>query len=93
MITGRAGGLGLIFARYLAKQYQAKLILLGRSELKAAHQTLLAELEKQGAEVIYLRGDVTKRTDIEAVLKKIKARYGFLQGIIHSAGVFVMRSS
>src|SRR5262249_19943078 len=31
LLTGGMGGLGLIFARYLAKHYQAKLILTGRS--------------------------------------------------------------
>ncbi|XYJ23306.1 KR domain-containing protein [Bacillus velezensis] len=35
LITGGLGGLGLIFAKYLASQYQAKLVLTGRSPLTA----------------------------------------------------------
>ena len=79
LITGGAGGLGLIFARYLAQHYQAKLILTGRSALKEKQQSMLAELEKLGANVLYVRADVTKRKDLENVLKKIKQRFGFIK--------------
>ncbi len=85
-ITGGAGGLGLIFAKYLAKVYQAKLILTGRSKLTESQKAAIAECEKLGAEVIYLRGNISKKEDVKLIFTNIKSRFGQLNGIIHSAG-------
>ena len=87
LITGGAGGLGLLFARYLAEHYQAKLILTGRSALKETQESALAELEKLGSEVLYVRADVTKRAELKQLKTTIKDKFGSLNGIIHSAGV------
>ena len=86
VITGGMGGLGLIFARYLAKHYQAKLILMGRSELKAQQQKALEELKSLGAEVVYVRADVSKAESLPSI-KAIKKYFGGINGVIHSAGV------
>jgi amino acid adenylation domain-containing protein/thioester reductase-like protein len=87
LITGGLGGLGLIFAEYLAKQYQAKLILMGRSALSATKQTALSNLEALGSEVIYLTADVTDEQNVKAVIEQAKAKFGHIHGIIHSAGL------
>ena len=87
LITGGAGGLGLIFARYLAEAYQAKLILTGRSALNDKQKASIVELEKLGAEVLYARADVTQLADIRHLIDTIKNRFGSLNGIIHGAGV------
>ena len=86
-ITGGAGGLGLIFAGYLAKNKDVKLILSGRSRLNEQKQALLDGLKQQGAEVLYLSVDVSNENDVNKALKTIKQKYGKLDGIIHSAGV------
>ena len=87
LITGGAGGLGLLFARYLAEHYQAKLILTGRSALKETQESALVELEKLGSEILYVRADVTKRAELKQLKTTIKDKFGSLNGIIHSAGV------
>lgn len=87
LITGGAGGLGLIFARFLAEHYQARLILTGRSALNIEQTLVISELEQLGSEVMYARVDVTKRADLGNLLDDIKSRFGALHGIIHSAGV------
>ncbi|NOT89833.1 MAG: SDR family NAD(P)-dependent oxidoreductase [Lysobacter sp.] len=87
LITGGAGGLGLIFAEYLAKQFQARLILTGRSALKSDTEAALEALRQAGAEVLYVQADVAKREDIDNLVLTCKQRYGALNGIIHSAGV------
>ena len=87
LITGGAGGLGLIFAEYLAKQFQARLILTGRSALKSDTEAALEALRETGAEVLYVQADVAKREDIDNLVQTCKQRYGALNGIIHSAGV------
>jgi polyketide synthase PksN len=87
LITGGLGGLGLIFAEYLAQHYQAKLILMGRSKLDTARQTAIAKLRTMGSEVLYLTGDITKQAEIMAIIQQAKAQFGNLHGIIHSAGI------
>jgi acyl transferase domain-containing protein/tryptophanase/acyl carrier protein len=87
LITGGAGGLGLIFAEFLARQYKARLILTGRSPLSEEGEARLEELRKAGAEVLYLQADVSRREDVENLLNEIRARFEEINGIIHAAGV------
>lgn len=87
LITGGIGGLGLIFAEYLADKVKAKLVLAGRSPLTPETKRKLEELEVLGAEVLYVQTDIT---NIDAVMKLIdetKYRFGQIHGVIHSAGV------
>ncbi|ASK28886.1 hypothetical protein CEY12_01625 [Chryseobacterium sp. T16E-39] len=82
LITGGAGGLGLIFADYLNTIPGAKLILTGRSELTSTQQ----EKVKGFRNAQYERCDVTDVKSVNDLIKKIKSTYGSLNGIIHSAG-------
>jgi polyketide synthase PksN len=87
LITGGAGGLGLIFAEFLAKTCKARLVLTGRSELSGSRMAKLEELRTLGAEVLYVAADVSKREDVTDLLERIKAQFGGLSGVIHSAGL------
>jgi acyl transferase domain-containing protein/SAM-dependent methyltransferase len=87
LITGGAGGLGLIFAEYLAKQVKAQLVLSGRSALNDEQATKIQSLNALGASVIYLQADVSKRDQVEALITQTKSHFGHLNGIIHAAGV------
>ncbi|MBL6449573.1 SDR family NAD(P)-dependent oxidoreductase [Fulvivirga sp. 29W222] len=87
IITGGAGGLGLIFARYLADECKARLVLTGRSKLSDERKAELDELTKAGAEVVYMSADVSSYKDVERLIKETKAKFGAVNGIIHSAGV------
>lgn len=87
IITGGAGGLGLIFAEHLAKEFQARLVLSGRSALKSDTEATLDALRAAGAEVEYVQADVSRREDVERLVATCRERYGAVHGIIHSAGV------
>ena len=87
LITGGLGGVGMHIARHLAKHYQAKLVLMGRSEVKDKQKAALSALEKLGATVLYLQGDVTQKEEVNRVIQAAKEQFGKLNGIIHSAGV------
>lgn len=87
LITGGLGGLGLLFAEYLAREYKARLVLTGRSELNPQQQQWLAGIEKLGAEVLYVRADVANHDQIESALDQARQRFGAIHGVIHSAGV------
>jgi len=87
LITGGAGGLGLIFAEFLAKQYKARLILSGRRGLPAEWDARLEKLRGWGAEVLYVRADVSNREDVAHLVGESRARFGEINGVIHSAGL------
>ncbi|MGU3778873.1 beta-ketoacyl synthase N-terminal-like domain-containing protein [Burkholderia metallica] len=65
MITGGLGDLGLAFAHWLAKDYQAKLILVGRSGVPDREHWPALLAEQQGDS--RLAGVVSRLLDIEAV--------------------------
>ncbi len=87
IITGGAGGLGLIFADHLARQFQARLVLSGRSALKPETEAELEALRAAGAEVLYVQADVSRHEDADRLVQACKDAYGAVHGIVHSAGV------
>ncbi|TMC16897.1 MAG: SDR family NAD(P)-dependent oxidoreductase, partial [Chloroflexi bacterium] len=98
LITGGAGGLGLIFAQEIASQVQnATLVLTGRSPLDAPKQRQLEPLRSRGTQVIYEQVDVTQKQAVFSLTRRIQQDYGRLDGIIHSAGVlrdnFILRKT
>ena len=84
LITGGAGGLGLIFATYLKEQYAAKLILVGRSALDEKRKKQVAKL---GEEVIYIQSDITNEQQVDRIIAEAIATFGVLHGILHTAGI------
>ena len=86
LITGGFGGLGLIFAEYLAKNFQANLVLVGRSALNSVQEEKLGSLRAFGAEVLPLRADVSKLEDAEMIVREAKTRFSEINGVIHCAG-------
>ncbi|MCP4698377.1 MAG: SDR family NAD(P)-dependent oxidoreductase, partial [Gammaproteobacteria bacterium] len=97
LITGGLGGLGLIFADYLARHYQARLVLTGRSELSEEKSQPLDSLKQLGAEVLYIAADVADQQAATQLIARTKEQYGALNGILHSAGVladaFILRKT
>lgn len=88
LITGGAGGLGLIFAQDIArKSREAAIILTGRSELDPNRQSQLEMIRELGAHVEYHTADVRKESDMAALMSGIVARHGRLNGILHAAGM------
>ncbi|MEX3611469.1 MAG: SDR family NAD(P)-dependent oxidoreductase [Burkholderia sp.] len=84
LITGGAGGLGLIFARHLAAGRRCNLVLVGRSPLDAARQ---AAVQAAGSEVLYLSADVADADAMREVVARAKARFGGIDSVIHAAGI------
>jgi polyketide synthase PksN len=87
IVSGALGGLGFIICEYLARKFQSKLILLGRSALKAEQEKKLNSLKVYNAECIYIQADVSSSKDVELAIKEAKTRFSSINGIIHSAGI------
>ncbi|MCC5463956.1 SDR family NAD(P)-dependent oxidoreductase [Pelosinus baikalensis] len=88
LITGGAGGLGLIFANDIAhKVKNVSLILTGRSPLREDKQEKIKELEQVGVRIEYKQIDVTQKQAVSDLIDSVQKQYGRLDGIIHGAGV------
>ncbi|MGD2087049.1 MAG: SDR family NAD(P)-dependent oxidoreductase [Candidatus Aminicenantes bacterium] len=90
LITGGIGGLGLIFARFLARQLKVGLVLVDRCEysgLSAEKRNKLVELEDLGAEVLYINSDISSLEQGQEVIRQVKSRFKQINGVFHCAGV------
>ncbi|MFL6199522.1 MAG: SDR family NAD(P)-dependent oxidoreductase [Thermoanaerobaculia bacterium] len=86
VITGGTGGIGLTLAAYLAERFDARLVLVGRSEPTGERLRRLEALKAAGAEVLVCRADVLRRDEMEGVRRAALERFGAVHGVIHAAG-------
>jgi len=90
LITGGAGGLGLIFAREIANRVKAaRIILTGRSDLSAVRQAQLDVVnhDVKGTRIEYRVLDLSNADAVTRCVRSLVDHYGALNGIVHSAGV------
>ncbi|HXO67942.1 MAG TPA: SDR family NAD(P)-dependent oxidoreductase, partial [Bradyrhizobium sp.] len=85
LITGGMGGIAFALARHLRAQWNAKLILTGRSSLDEGLRGKLASLGVDDA--IYVEADVTDASRMREAIGLGKKRFGRLDGVIHAAGI------
>ncbi|WP_025764162.1 SDR family NAD(P)-dependent oxidoreductase [Dyadobacter tibetensis] len=83
LIAGGMGGLGQIFERHIHKVTGTRVILTGRRD----GAVLPLNLMNNGSEREYRSCDLSSRADVDRLLNEIIAKYGRIDGIIHSAGV------
>lgn len=88
VVTGGAKGLGLKFAKGLAKTYGATLVLTGRSKLDEATSKAVAEVKAAGAKAVsYQPMNVRDAASVRAAIDVIRAQHGKVDAIIHNAGL------
>ena len=87
LITGGLGGLGFVFAKWLMREFKAKLVLCGRSELNQPLKQRLLQLQDMGGDAVYVPADLGRRDQVAAVVSEARNRFGALHGVIHGAGV------
>lgn len=87
MITGGTGGIGMIFARYLARQYNANLILVGSSPLNEEKSKAVEELQHLGGKALYIRADLGQKGDTARLMTEARNHFGRINGILHAAGM------
>ncbi|MFI1227467.1 MULTISPECIES: SDR family NAD(P)-dependent oxidoreductase [unclassified Streptomyces] len=89
LITGGAGGLGAIFGTWLAREYRARLVIVGRRPAEdEAVRARLAELERAGAAaVLYRQADVCDPVALTEAVRTAVGHFGRIDGVLHAAGV------
>ena len=90
LITGGAGGLGLLFAEEIARRTRrATIIVVGRSLLAGERLERLSDIRARfpQATIEYRQVDVTHAETVTELVQWIRHTFGNLHGIIHGAGV------
>ncbi len=87
LITGGLGGLGLRTAKRLVERGVRHLALTSRGEPSEAARGQIDELEKRGAKISVLRGDISKLEDAAGIFDEIAENMPPLRGIVHAAGM------
>lgn len=83
LVTGGAGGLGLMIAAHICSKNEITLVLTGRSPLSEALKTELSKIS--GA--VYHVSELNSLQETQKLITVIHEKYGALNGVIHSAGV------
>jgi 3-oxoacyl-[acyl-carrier protein] reductase len=84
LVTGASSGLGQQFARALADNGAAVALVARRADRLEAFK---AELEKAGAKVVALTGDVNNRDDMVRVFDAAEKAFGTVTILVNNAGV------
>lgn len=87
VITGGAGGIGLVLARGLAAEGARHIVLLGRSSLSPNAEDAVAAIRDLGVSVAYLRVDIASHAEVASIVAALANGWPPVRGIIHAAGV------
>lgn len=90
IITGGLGDIGLELAKHICLKYGSRLALISRSEpeQKPEHIRQAVEaLKRSGARVICITADVGDETQVLKAIRQVKAKWGGIDGVFHTAGV------
>src|SRR6201984_2120243 len=83
LITGALTGIGRAAAEVFAQE-GARIVVSGRRDKEG--QDLVAELQKLGAEAIFVRSDVRKDEDVRNLVDQTVKRFGRLDVAVNNAG-------
>jgi thioester reductase-like protein len=88
LLAGGLGGFGLAVARWMVERGARHLVLMGRRGIfsEEARQAV-AELQKDGTQVVVFQGDVSQGADVAAALAHIDSNLPPLRGVLHAAMV------
>src|SRR6059058_84482 len=84
LVTGGNSGIGRAAAIEFAKQ-GAKVVVSGRRE-KEGHE-VIAEIKALGGEAIFVKTDVSKESDVKALIEQTLAKFNRLDFAFNNAGV------
>ncbi len=85
VILGGAGGIGAELATHLARRARANVALLGRRPRDARIDAALDAVQAAGGRADYHEVDATDEAAMTAALQAVKAHFGAINGVFHSA--------
>jgi thioester reductase-like protein len=84
-ILGGAGGIGFELCRFLAREFQAKLVMAGRRAHDAGINAKLEEIKSLGGEGLYCQTDAAEPDSLIHAVQTARQHFGQINGVVHSA--------
>jgi len=84
LVTGGNAGIGRATAAEFARQ-GAQVVVSGRREKEG--RAVVAEIEASGGEAIFIKTDVSKESDVKAMIERTLAKFGRLDCAFNNAGI------
>ena len=85
VVIGGAGGLGVVWSRFMIETYGAQIIWIGRRPKDAEIQAKLDDLARLGPPPVYISADATDRDALQQAYDEIKRRHPRIHGLVHAA--------
>jgi len=86
LFVGGHGGIGEVISMAVAKQYQASIILMGRTPRGKKITKQLQALRQHGCKAAYYQADIACSEEVEAAFTRIYKKFTAIDGIFHLAG-------
>lgn len=86
IVTGASKGIGAAIAKHLAAEGAA--VVVNYSSSKEGADGVVDEIAKQGGKAIAMRGDVSRKTDVERLFAEAKKAFGRVDILVNNAGVY-----
>ena len=88
LVTGGFGGFGLTVAQWMVDRGARHIALMGRrGAVSSAALDSVKRMKNSGAQVLEIRGDVSKKKDVDRAFAEIKKRLPEVRGVVHAAMV------
>jgi len=84
VVTGGTSGIGRDTSVLLAKA-GAKVVVAGRRETEG--EETVAKIRAEGADAVFVKTDVSKASDVQALVEKAVAQFGHLDIAFNNAGI------
>jgi polyketide synthase PksM len=85
VVIGGAGGLGEVWSEHVVRNYQARVVWIGRRPMDASIERKIARMAKLGPAPRYLQADAGCLESLRAAHREIKKEHSQVHGIVHSA--------
>ncbi len=86
LVTGAYGGLGFRTAQWMVERGATSVVMVGRREPSPPIRKQIVKLRESGIRIYDLTGDISERSVVERIFRRIEETGLALRGIVHAAG-------
>ena len=85
VVLGGGGGIGQAWSEAMVRRFDAQVVWVGRRAADAPLQACIEQVARHGRAPQYLQADLAEERALERVRDAVLARYGRIDGVVHSA--------